>query len=49
MDHDEYDPALLHRIADFATATMKDPVQSPQILKSVEERVRYTRLSKITI
>ena len=39
MDHDEFDPDLLRRIADFATLTMRDPVQSPQILKVVEERV----------
>ena len=40
MDHDEFDPDLLRRIAEFATGTMRDPVQSPQIIKVVEERVR---------
>lgn len=40
MDHDEFDADLLRRIADFATTVMRDPVQSPQIIKVVEERVR---------
>ena len=40
MEHDEVDPEVLHRIAEFAQRTMRDPVQSPQILKAVEERLR---------
>lgn len=39
MDHDEYDPELLKRIASFAAETMQDAVQSPQIIKAVEDRV----------
>lgn len=39
MDHDHFDAELLRRIADFASNTMRDPVQSPQIIKVVEERV----------
>ncbi|ORY87394.1 hypothetical protein BCR35DRAFT_330390 [Leucosporidium creatinivorum] len=39
MDHDQLDPELLRRIADFASNTMRDPVQSPQIIKVVEERL----------
>ena len=45
MDHDEFDPDLLRRIADFATSTMRDPVQSPQIIKVVEERVNSSYYS----
>ncbi|SCZ89388.1 BZ3500_MvSof-1268-A1-R1_Chr9g10391 [Microbotryum saponariae] len=39
MDYDEKDPDLLRRIATFASVTMSDPVQSPQIIKVVDERL----------
>ncbi|SCV69728.1 BQ2448_1122 [Microbotryum intermedium] len=39
MDYDERDPDLLRRIATFASVTMSDPVQSPQIIKVVDERL----------
>ncbi|KAM0789291.1 hypothetical protein ACM66B_000131 [Microbotryomycetes sp. NB124-2] len=38
MDTD-IEPEVLRRIADFATNTMRDRVQSPQIVKVVEERM----------
>lgn len=48
MDHDEADPELLRRISDFASLSMRDPVQSPQILKAVEERVRLFPLARLS-
>lgn len=47
MDHDPYDPDLLHKIEDFAANTMKDPVQSPQIIKAVEDRVSFLNFTLV--
>lgn len=49
MDHDPYDPDLLHKIEDFAANTMKDPVQSPQIIKAVEDRVSLHQFIYLSI